>query len=92
VYNSAKISLFHRPIVGSCGFSSRRRWTVRSVTCIHTLLRTLTLLDIGARGMGELGHVQEQVGRPSLALPRPILSRQHREQHDPMLAPSPYRS
>jgi hypothetical protein len=32
------------------------------------------------------------VGRPRLALPRPRLSRKHREQHDPILAPSPSRS
>jgi hypothetical protein len=31
-------------------------------------------MDMGSRGMGESSHVQEQVGRPSLALPRPILS------------------
>jgi hypothetical protein len=49
-----------------------RRFSVRSVTCMHTLLRhvlrTLTLMDTGARGMGELGHGQERVGRPSLAV------------------------
>jgi hypothetical protein len=27
---------------------------------------------MGGRGMGELGHDQERVGRPSLALPRPV--------------------
>jgi hypothetical protein len=59
VYNSAKISPSHR---------LDRRFSMRSViTCMHALLRTLTLMDIGTRGMGELGHKQERVGRPSLA-------------------------
>jgi hypothetical protein len=58
MYNSAKISPSHR--------LDRRSW-VLSVTCMHALLRTLTLMDIGTRGMGELGHKQERVGRPSLA-------------------------
>jgi hypothetical protein len=52
---------------------------VRSVTCMHALLLTHTLMDSGGRGMGELCHAQERVGQPSLALPRPILSRKHRE-------------
>jgi hypothetical protein len=39
-----------------------------------------------------LSHVQEQVGRPSLALPRPILSRKHREYHDPILAALPQKN
>ena len=53
---------------------------------MHALLLALTLMDMGSRGMDELNHIQERVGRPSLALPRPILSRKHREQHDPVLA------
>ena len=56
---------------------------MRSVTCMHALLRTLTLMDMGARGMGELDHDRERVGRPGLAFSRPKTSRKHREQHDP---------
>jgi hypothetical protein len=52
----------------------------RSVTCMHALLRSLTLMDMGGRGMGELDHDQERVGRPRLALPRPMLS-EYRWQH-----------
>jgi hypothetical protein len=80
VSSTTQFSLPHRtPIVGSS--------SVRSVTCMHALLLALTLMDMGIRGKGELSHVQEQVGRPSLALPPPILSRKHREHHDPILAP-----
>jgi hypothetical protein len=61
---------------------------VRSVTCLQALLLTLPLVDIGGRGMSELGHDQERVGRPSLALPRPVLSEYHRDQRDPVLAGS----
>ena len=63
------ISLFHR---------LDRRFSVRSVTCMHALLRTLTLMDMGARGMCELEHDQERVGRPSLTLPCPILGEYRR--------------
>jgi hypothetical protein len=63
------ISLFHR---------LDRRFSVRSVTCMHTLLQTLTLMDMGARGMCELEHDQERVGRPSLTLPCPILGEYRR--------------
>ena len=62
------------------------------MTCMHALLLTLTQMDMSARGMGELDHVWERVGRPSLAFVRPILSEQRREQHDPILALSPSRS
>jgi hypothetical protein len=55
-----------------------RRFTVRSVTCMYALLRTLTLTDMGARGMGKLNHDRERVGRPSLALLRPILGEYRR--------------
>jgi hypothetical protein len=72
VYNSAKISLFHRQL--------DRRSSVRSVTCMHALLLTLALMDMDDRGMGERHHVQERVGRPSLAFPRPILSEERRVQ------------
>ena len=53
---------------------------------MHALLLTLTLIDMGDRGMDESAHDQERVGRPSLPSPRPILSRKRREQHDPILA------
>jgi hypothetical protein len=59
---------------------------------MHALLQTLMLMDMGARGMGEVHHVQERVGRPSIALSRPVLSSKHCEQHDPFLALSPSRS
>jgi hypothetical protein len=65
---------------------------VRHISRRCALLLTLTLLSMGVRGMGKVSHAQERVGRPSLALPRPILSREHREQHDPILALSPSRS
>jgi hypothetical protein len=53
-----------------------QRHRQRSVTRVHmhALLRTLTLMDMGTRGMGELNHDQERVGRPSLAFSRLVLS------------------
>jgi hypothetical protein len=60
------------------------RFSVRSVTwhrCtrFYGLSRSFdTLMDIGARGMGELDQEQERVGRPSLALPRLILGEYRR--------------
>jgi hypothetical protein len=45
---------------------------------MHALPLTLTLIDMGGRGMGEWAHGQERVGRPSLASPRPMLSEYHR--------------
>jgi hypothetical protein len=84
---------FSRPVLGEyrrchCHLDlalspSDRRFSVRSVTCMHALLWTLTLMDMGARGMGELDHDRERVGRPGLAFSRPKTSRKHREQHDP---------
>jgi hypothetical protein len=52
----------------------------------RALLQTLTQMDMSARGTGELDHVRERVGRPSLAFVRPILSEQRREQHAPILS------
>jgi hypothetical protein len=81
----------HDPIL-ALSHRLNRRSSVSSVTCIHAPLLALTLVDMGGRAMSELGHGRERVGRPSLALPRPILSRKHREQHDPILALTPSQS
>jgi hypothetical protein len=83
VSSTTRLSLSHR---------LDRTSSVRSVTCMHALLLTPARIYKGARGMGELNHDRERVGRPSLALPRPILSEEHCEQHDPILALSPSRS
>jgi hypothetical protein len=48
---------------------------------MHVLLLSLGLMDMGARGTGELDHGQERVGRPSFALPRPTLIRKRRQQY-----------
>jgi hypothetical protein len=46
---------------------------------------------MGVRGMGEVHHDQERVGRPNLAFSRPILSEKRRVQfrQDLALSPSP---
>ena len=50
---------------------------------LPALLLTPLLKSMGVRGISELDHNEGRVGRPSLAFSRPILSRKHREQHDP---------
>ena len=45
---------------------------------LSAVLLALTRMNNGSRGMGEMGHDQERVGRPSLALPRPILAEYRR--------------
>jgi hypothetical protein len=46
---------------------------------------------MGVRGMGEVQHDQERVGRPNIAFSRPILSEERRVQlrQDLALSPSP---
>ena len=48
------------------------------VITVPAVLLTLTLIYKSARGMGELNHDQERVGRPSLTLPCPILGEYRR--------------
>jgi hypothetical protein len=81
----------HDPII-TLSPSRSNTSSVRSVTCMHALLLTPARIYKGARGMGELNHDRERVGRPNIALPRPILDEYRREQHDPILALSPSRS
>jgi hypothetical protein len=59
---------------------------------MHTLLLTFTLIYKGVRGMGELHHDQERVGRPTLAFSRLILSEERHVQFRQDLARSPSRS
>ena len=81
----------HDPII-TLSPSRSNTSSVRSVTCMHALLLTPARIHKGVRGMGELNHDRERVGRPSLALSRPILSEEHCEQHDPIITLSPSRS
>jgi hypothetical protein len=61
--------------------------------CLPALLLTPPLISMGVRGMGELCHDRERVGRrvgrPSLAFSRPILSKERRVQFRQDIALSP---
>jgi hypothetical protein len=55
------------------------------VITVPAVLLTLTLIYKSARGMGELNHDQERVGRPSLAFSRLVLSEERRVQLFPLI-------